>query len=47
MFEGQIEIGGRNLPRTLLGTSPFIAAGQFGVVYDTESHLCLGSGMII
>ena len=24
-----------------------IAAGQFGVVYDTESHLCLGSGMII
>ncbi|HOI71797.1 MAG TPA: hypothetical protein PLC38_05870 [Methanobacterium sp.] len=30
MFEGQIEIGGRNLPRTLLGTSPFIAAGQFG-----------------
>jgi len=24
-----------------------IAAGQFGVVYDKESHLCLGSGMII
>ena len=24
-----------------------IAAGQFGVVYDTESKLCLGSGMII
>lgn len=24
-----------------------IAAGQFGVVYDTESRLCLGSGMII
>lgn len=30
MFEGQIEIGGRSLPRKLLGTSPFIAAGQFG-----------------
>jgi len=24
-----------------------IAAGQFGVIYDTESRLCLGSGMII
>ncbi|MBK5195927.1 MAG: hypothetical protein JJE08_07875, partial [Proteiniphilum sp.] len=24
-----------------------IAAGQFGVVYDKESRLCLGSGMII
>jgi len=24
-----------------------IAAGQFGVVYDTESHLCIGSGMIV
>ncbi len=24
-----------------------IAAGQFGVIYDTESNLCLGSGMII
>ena len=24
-----------------------IAAGQFGVVYDTDAHLCLGSGMII
>ncbi len=24
-----------------------IAAGQFGVVYDTEGRLCLGSGMII
>ncbi|MDO5664969.1 MAG: tRNA 2-thiouridine(34) synthase MnmA [Bacteroidia bacterium] len=24
-----------------------IAAGQFGVVYDTDSKLCLGSGMII
>ncbi len=24
-----------------------IAAGQFGVVYDAESQLCLGSGMII
>ena len=24
-----------------------IAAGQFGVVYDTNSKLCLGSGMII
>lgn len=30
MFEGHLEIGGRSLPRTLLGTSPFIAAGQFG-----------------
>lgn len=30
MFEGHLEIGGRNFPRTLLGTSPFIAAGQFG-----------------
>ncbi len=24
-----------------------IASGQFGVIYDKESHLCLGSGMII
>lgn len=24
-----------------------IAAGQFGVVYDADSHLCLGSGVII
>jgi tRNA U34 2-thiouridine synthase MnmA/TrmU len=24
-----------------------IAAGQFGVVYDKEAGLCLGSGMII
>lgn len=24
-----------------------IAAGQFGVVYDAESRLCLGSGMIV
>ena len=24
-----------------------IATGQFGVVYDTDAHLCLGSGMII
>ncbi len=24
-----------------------IAAGQFGVVYDKECRLCLGSGMII
>ncbi|MDH6355634.1 tRNA (5-methylaminomethyl-2-thiouridylate)-methyltransferase [Dysgonomonas sp. PH5-45] len=24
-----------------------IAAGQFGVVYDSESKLCLGSGMIV
>lgn len=24
-----------------------IAAGQFGVVYDADSHLCIGSGMII
>ncbi|MEN6592267.1 MAG: hypothetical protein ABFC12_03370 [Methanobacterium sp.] len=30
MFEGHLEISGRSLPRTYLGTSPFIAAGQFG-----------------
>ncbi|MDD3359182.1 MAG: tRNA 2-thiouridine(34) synthase MnmA, partial [Parabacteroides sp.] len=24
-----------------------IAPGQFSVIYDKESHLCLGSGMII
>jgi tRNA-specific 2-thiouridylase len=24
-----------------------IAAGQFGVVYDRECRLCLGSGMIV
>ena len=24
-----------------------IAAGQFGVVYDKDNHLCIGSGMII
>jgi len=24
-----------------------IASGQFGVIYDKESHLCIGSGMII
>ena len=24
-----------------------IAAGQFGVIYDSEGKLCLGSGMII
>ena len=30
MFNGQIKIKEKNLPRTLLGSSPFIAAGQFG-----------------
>ena len=24
-----------------------IAAGQFGVIYDSDGKLCLGSGMII
>ena len=24
-----------------------IAAGQFGVIYDSNANLCLGSGMII
>lgn len=30
MFNGHIEVDGKQLPRTLLGSSPFIAAGQFG-----------------
>ncbi len=30
MLEGYIEIDGHNLPRTLLGTSPFIGASHFG-----------------
>ena len=30
MFEGHLKIKDKNLPRTLLGTSPFIGAAQFG-----------------
>jgi hypothetical protein len=30
MYNGHIEVDGKNLPRTLLGSSPFIAAAQFG-----------------
>jgi hypothetical protein len=30
MFEGNLKILKREIPRTLLGTSPFIAAAQFG-----------------
>ena len=30
MFEGNIKINDREIPRTLLGTSPFIGAAQFG-----------------
>lgn len=30
MFEGKINISGKEIPRTLLGTSPFIGAAQFG-----------------
>lgn len=30
MFEGDLEVLGKILPRTLLGTSPFIGASQFG-----------------
>ncbi len=30
MFEGNISIKGNEIPRTLLGTSPFIGAAQFG-----------------
>lgn len=30
MFEGNIKIKGIEIPKTLLGTSPFIAAAQFG-----------------
>jgi hypothetical protein len=30
MFNGYIEVDGKKLPQTLLGSSPFIAAAQFG-----------------
>lgn len=30
MFEGKIEINDKEIPRALLGTSPFIGAAQFG-----------------
>ncbi len=30
MFEGKINVKGKEIPRTLLGTSPFIGAAQFG-----------------
>ena len=30
MFEGNIKIKDKEIPRTLLGTSPFIGAAQFG-----------------
>jgi hypothetical protein len=30
MFDGQIKVKDKNLPQTFLGSSPFIAAGQFG-----------------
>jgi hypothetical protein len=30
MFEGKLKVLNREIPRTLLGTSPFIAAAQFG-----------------
>lgn len=30
MLQGYIEIDGQKLPRTLLGTSPFVGASQFG-----------------
>lgn len=30
MFEGKTTINGKEIPRTLLGTSPFIGAAQFG-----------------
>jgi hypothetical protein len=30
MYEGFLELEGRKLPKTLLGTSPFIGAAQFG-----------------
>ncbi len=30
MFEGTINVSGREIPKTLLGSSPFIAAPQFG-----------------
>jgi hypothetical protein len=30
MFEGKLKVLNREIPRTILGTSPFIAAAQFG-----------------
>ena len=30
MFEGRIRVSNRDVPRTLLGSSPFVAAPQFG-----------------
>ncbi|MTK64207.1 MAG: hypothetical protein F8N15_06760 [Methanobacterium sp.] len=30
MFEGNIKVSNRNIPRTFLGSSPFVAAPQFG-----------------
>lgn len=30
MFDGHIKVKDKDLPRTLIGSSPFIAAGQFG-----------------
>jgi hypothetical protein len=30
MFEGKIKVSNKEIPRTLLGTSPFVAAPQFG-----------------
>jgi hypothetical protein len=30
MFEGSIKVSNRDIPRTLLGSSPFVAAPQFG-----------------
>lgn len=30
MFNGEINLKNRKIPRLLLGTSPFIGAGQFG-----------------
>lgn len=30
MFEGKLKVSNREIPRTLLGTSPFIASAQFG-----------------
>ncbi len=30
MFKGKIKVSNREIPRTLLGTSPFVAAAQFG-----------------
>jgi len=30
MFEGSVRVSNQNIPRTLLGSSPFVAAPQFG-----------------